>query len=103
MQIIPIEDKTILGYTCKGYQMTSKEGVSKIWLTNETPVGFLGGVGQAENIPTGGLPIGKNTMFMEMQYESAKKSKDNFTMVCTELKEEKMTIVKQEYASMGGF
>lgn len=97
VQITPIGNKTILGYTCQGYQITSKEGISKIWLTNETPVGFLGGMGQAESIPTTGLPIGSNTMFMEMQFESAKKKKDNFSMVCTELIQEDFVLAKADY------
>jgi len=99
VQVTPIGNKTILGYTCQGYQITSKEGISKIWLTNETPVGFLGGMGQAESIPTTGLPIGSNTMFMEMQFESAKKKKDNFSMVCTELVQEDLILVKADYLS----
>ncbi|WP_293293774.1 DUF4412 domain-containing protein [Allomuricauda sp.] len=99
VQVTPIGNKTILGYTCQGYQITSKEGISKIWLTNESPVGFLGGMGQAESIPTTGLPIGSNTMFMEMQFESAKKKKDNFSMVCTELVQEDLILVKADYLS----
>lgn len=99
VQVTPIGNKTILGYTCQGYQITSKEGISKIWLTDEAPVGFLGGMGQAESIPTTGLPIGNNTMFMEMQFESAKKKKDNFSMVCTELVQEDLILVKADYLS----
>ncbi|MBR9855716.1 MAG: DUF4412 domain-containing protein [Algicola sp.] len=103
IKITPIADKTILGYRCKGYQITSKDGISKVWITNETPVGYLGGIANAENLPSSILPLGENTMFMEMQFESAKKKKDNFSMVCTELKEEEMIIRKEEYSTMGGF
>lgn len=103
IKITPIADKVILGYVCKGYQITSKDGISKVWITNETPVGYLGGIANAENLPSSILPLGENTMFMEMQFESAKKQKDNFSMVCTELKEESMTIKKEEYTTMGGF
>ena len=103
IKITPIADKVILGYVCKGYQITSKDGISKVWITNETPVGYLGGIANAENLPSSILPLGENTMFMEMQFESAKKKKDNFSMVCTELKKESMSIVKAEYSTMGGF
>ncbi|WP_437394925.1 DUF4412 domain-containing protein [Flagellimonas lutimaris] len=103
IKITPIADKTILGYTCKGYQITSKDGISKVWITNETPVGYLGGIANAESLPSSILPLGENTMFMEMQFESTKKKKDNFSMVCTELKEEGMTIKKEEYTTMSGF
>jgi len=100
-EIVPIEGKTILGYQCEGYQITAKEGVTKVWITNETPVGYLGGIANAESLPSSILPLGENTMFMEMQFESSKKQKDNYSMICTELKEESMTIKKEEYASMG--
>lgn len=103
IKVIPIGDKTILGYNCKGYQITSKDGVSKVWITNETPVGYLGGIANTESLPSSVLPLGENIMFMEMQFESAKKKKDNFSMVCTELKEESMSIIKREYSTMGGF
>lgn len=103
IKVTAIAGKTILGYNCKGYQITSKDGVSKVWVTNETPVGYLGGIANTEGLPSSVLPIGENTMFMEMQFESAKKKKDNFSMVCTELKKESMSIVKAEYSTMGGF
>lgn len=103
IKVTPIADKTILGYNCKGYQIITKDGVSKVWITNETPVGYLGGIAYTEGLPSSVLPLGENTMFMEMQFESAKKKKDNFSMVCTELKEEPMSIVKAEYSTMGGF
>ncbi|MDC6384646.1 DUF4412 domain-containing protein [Flagellimonas taeanensis] len=103
IKVIPIGDKTILGYNCKGYQITSKDGVSKVWITNETPVGYLGGIANTESLPSSVLPLGENTMFMEMKFESAKKKKDNFSMVCTELKAESMSITKGEYSTMGGF
>lgn len=102
VKITPIADKTILGYLCKGYQITSKDGISKVWITNETPVGYLGGIANTESLPSSILPLGENTMFMEMQFESFKKPKDNFSMECTELKAEGMTIKKEEYATMGG-
>lgn len=103
IKITPIADKVILGYVCKGYQITSKDGISKVWITNDTPVGYLGGIANAENLPSSILPLGENTMFMEMHFESAKKKKDNFSMVCIELKEEGMTIKKEEYTTMSGF
>ncbi|MCR9227952.1 MAG: DUF4412 domain-containing protein [Flavobacteriaceae bacterium] len=103
IKVVPIAGKTILGYHCEGYQITSKDGISKVWVTNETPVGYLGGIANTEGLPSSVLPIGENTMFMEMQFESAKKKKDNFSMVCTDLKEESMSIVKAEYSTMGGF
>lgn len=101
-KIVPIADKIILGYNCKGYQITTKDGVSKVWITDETPVGYLGGIANTESLPNSVLPIGENTMFMEMQFESSKK-KDNFSMVCTELKAERMSLIKSEYSTMGGF
>ncbi|MBR9855911.1 MAG: DUF4412 domain-containing protein [Algicola sp.] len=102
-KVVPIEGKIILGYQCEGYQITAKEGVTKIWITNETPVGYLGGIAQTENLPDTVLPIGETTMFMEMQFKSSKGKKNNYTLICTELKEESLSLIKEEYAVSNGF
>ncbi|ASV29743.1 DUF4412 domain-containing protein [Maribacter cobaltidurans] len=103
VKIVPIANKTILGYRCKGYQITSKDGISKVWITNEAPVGYMGGMIQTEKLPNVALPIDEKTMFMEMQFESQKRKKDNFRMICTEIKEQDIFLAKNEYTSLGGF
>lgn len=102
-KISPLPDKTILGYNCKGYQVTTKEGVTKLWVTNEAPVGYLEGIADINELPESILPMDGNSMFMEMQFESTKGQKHNFSMLCTELKEEHKSLAKEEYTPIGGF
>ena len=37
-----IGGRKILGFNCKGYETSTKEGTYRIWITDETPVGFVG-------------------------------------------------------------
>jgi len=100
-KVTSIPGKTILGYYCKGYKITSNEGVTKIWLTDKTPVGFLGSMSNMSNVPDGILPIGKNTMFMEMDHTSNNGKKNAFNMVCTAIDQQNLNINKSEYSSQG--
>src|SRR5690606_24060172 len=99
--ITPIESKTILGYRCKGFQMETDEGISKVWVTDEAPVGMVNGLVKAEYIPEGLPDLGANALFMEMEYVPKKGSEGNVRMVCTELKPVSMTIYKKEYQGIG--
>ena len=99
-----IQGKTILGYACKGYESTTVEGTTRVWVTNETPVGFMGaGMIENQNLPESVIKLGTNAMIMEMEYTPAKKKKDYFHMICIEFGEESLDIKKSEYKSMGGF
>ncbi|WP_296703576.1 DUF4412 domain-containing protein [Algoriphagus sp.] len=100
-KITQIESKEILGYTCKGYSIETEEGITKIYLTDETPVGFLGGFISSGQLPQTGVELSENTMFLEMEFLPNKKSKDYFHLVCTEFKEESLVLRKEEYSSMG--
>ncbi len=100
IKVTPIAGKTILGYRCKGFQMESEDGVSKVWVTDEAPVGMLNGALQADYIPKDLPDFGPGTLFMEMEYVSkADKNEDvdRIRMVCTELKPAPMTIRKKDY------
>lgn len=99
--IKPLESKTILGYRCKGFQMETDEGISKIWITDEAPVGMVNSMLKAENIPGGLSDLGANALFMEMEYVAKKGNNGNVRMVCTELKPVSMTIQKKEYQGIG--
>ncbi len=100
VNITPIEGKTILGYHCKGFQMASEDGVSKVWVTDEAPVGMLSGMMKAEHIPTGLPDLGPNALFMEMEYVPKDGKKGNVRMVCTELKPASKAIHKKDYQSL---
>ncbi|WP_262245619.1 DUF4412 domain-containing protein [Parapedobacter soli] len=100
VKITPIESKTILGYRCKGFQMETEDGVSKVWVTDETPVGLMGGALKGDYIPEGLPNLGPKALFMEMEYTPKNRKKGNVRMICTELKEVSMAINKKDYQSM---
>lgn len=103
IQITPIEGKEILGYTCLGYQVTSKEGVGKFWVTNDAPVSPNAVFGNFKSLPKSAkdqnLPLTENSLVMEMTYTSNKKEKDNMHMVCTSLGKAPLEIHKKDYKS----
>lgn len=102
MKITSLPDKTILGYKCKGYQVSSEDGVSKVWITYDAPIGFMGAFVDTESLAHSGMSIGKNAVMMEIQFEPAKKNKDKFSMICVDFKQENKNINKSEYKSMLG-
>tara|TARA_A100000171_G_C2140545_1_gene155527 strand:+ start:14768 stop:15322 length:555 start_codon:yes stop_codon:yes gene_type:complete len=101
VDITPLPSKTILGYNCKGYQITQEDGVSKFYITNETPVSFVGVFSSIEQMPKSGynatIPFDENSMMMEMEYISNKRKRDNVHMICTNLEEKKFSINKADY------
>ncbi|MGJ8593219.1 MAG: DUF4412 domain-containing protein [Aquaticitalea sp.] len=103
LTIIPLPDKTILGYKCKGYQIEQKEGISKLYITNEAPVSFVGVFSSMEQMPKTGygstVPFDENSMIMEMEYTSNKRKRDNMHMICTKFEERPITIRKEDYKS----
>ena len=101
VKVTSIAGKTILGYHCQGFQMETSDGVSKVWVTDEAPVGLFSGMFQTENIPEGMPDFGPKALFMEMEYLPKDGQDDPFRMVCTELKPASLTIHKKDYQSMG--
>ena len=101
MKITPLLDKTILGFNCSGYQIEQKDGISKFYITNETPVSFVGVFSSIEQMPKSGynatIPFDENSMIMEMEYISHKRKRDNMHMICTGLAEKLITINKADY------
>ncbi|MCG2419036.1 DUF4412 domain-containing protein [Aequorivita sp. F47161] len=104
LNITPIAGKTILGYKCKGYLVQQEEGTSKIYITNEAPVSFVGMFASMEKMQKNNnatnIPFDKNSMMMEMEYTSNKKKRDNMHMICTSIKEKPFTIRKADYSGM---
>lgn len=99
-KFVEIESKTILGYRCKGYQITTDDGISKVWITNQTPVGFNSGLFDMEHeYATSAIPMDENSMMMEMEFTPHKKSGDSYHMKCTEFSKVKMSVKKADYAS----
>jgi len=104
VDVTPLPSKTILGYNCKGYLVKQDEGTSKIYITDEAPVSFVGMFANMKkmqkNMNTSAIPFGKNSLMMEMDYTSNKRKRDNIHMVCTALKEQPFSINKADYSGM---
>jgi len=102
--ITPLPSKTILGYNCKGYLVKQDEGTSKIYITDEAPVSFVGMFANLEkmqkSMSSSPIPFSKNSLMMEMEYTSSKRKKDNVHMICTALKKAPFTIHKADYKGM---
>ncbi|MBQ4913928.1 DUF4412 domain-containing protein [Maribacter sp. MMG018] len=99
-KIKEIGSKNLLGYNCSGYEVVTEEGISRIWVTNEIPIGNIYSVFYDNEAP-GGLPFDKEAMIMEMDYKSNKGAKGNFHLICTDIVKKGFSIYKKDYASMG--
>ncbi len=101
VEIIQIEGKTILGYQCSGFQVTSKDGIGKFWVTNDAPVSLNGVYANFSSLPKSAkdkaLPLNEKSLVMEMVYTANKGKKDNMHMICTQLKENPLEINKKDY------
>ena len=100
MQLTPIAGKTILGYSCKGFQIETDDGIAKVWVTDEAPVGMLGGMQQSEYIPKGLPDFGSQSLVMETEYTFKKGNREPVRMVCTELGKVSMAIHKADYETL---
>lgn len=99
-----IGGRKILGFNCKGYETSTKEGTYRIWITDETPVGFVGaGLSDDIDIPESLIRMGKNAMTMELQFAPAKGKRGRLHMLCVDFIKEDNTIKKDDYRSMMGF
>lgn len=99
-----IGGRKILGFNCHGYETSTKEGTYRIWITDETPVGFMGAaLNEDVDVPASILRMGKNAMVMELQFAPAKGKRGRMHMLCIDFEKESKTINKDDYRSMMGF
>jgi hypothetical protein len=101
VDIVPIKGKTILGYECDGYQVTSKDGVGQFWVTNDAPVTINEVFANFKSLPkkARNYPLSVKSLVLEMNYVANRGKKDNMTMLCTQLVEITVEINKKDYNS----
>lgn len=104
--VVKTDTKTILGYHCQGFKITSSDGIANMYIAQNAPVSFNNSMsGNAEFKPKGFDPkLFENFekgLMMEMQFTSNKKEKYNMKMTCVELVKEPLTINMNEYKSFG--
>lgn len=95
----PLESKTILGYTCQGYQIATEAGITQLWITDEAPASLFSTLFEYRS-DAPNSPISKNSMIMEVAFISAKAPEKNYQMVCTELEPETLVLNKTDYEAL---
>ncbi|TXD83083.1 DUF4412 domain-containing protein [Subsaximicrobium wynnwilliamsii] len=101
VEVTPLASKTILGYHCKGYQIKNEDGSTKVYITNEAPVSFVGMFANMKdmqkNMGSSAIPFDENSMMLEMEYNSSTRKKERMHMICTAIKEQSFSISKADY------
>ncbi len=102
--IVKTDTKTILGYQCQGFKVTSKDGIVHMYVAKDAPVSFNNVMaGNSKFKPKGFNPKWlkefKNGLMLEMDFVSSKKKKHNMKMTCVELVKEPLSINLSEYKS----
>ena len=92
-----IESKTILGYNCRGYQISTEAGTTEFWITDEAPASLFSTQFAQRADATGNAPFSKNSMIMEVTFTSAESPEQNFQMVCTGLQPETLLLNITDY------
>ena len=88
-----IEGKTILGYQCTGYRITTESGTTDFWVTEDAPASLF----SIMLLQRGSLPFGFNSMIMEVNFASAESSEKNYQMVCTSMEPEVLELNQSDY------
>ena len=96
-KVTPIDGKTILGYSCKGFRIETDKGISDVWVTEEAPVGMVNPAFGKDVMPAGLPDLGPKALLMEMEYTDKNRKGDKMRMECTELKQMALTIQKADY------
>ncbi|MCB0446109.1 MAG: DUF4412 domain-containing protein [Gelidibacter sp.] len=102
-----IGTKTIMGYECQGFMSESDEHEITFYIAEKAPVSFNNmWTANAKNMPKGfdsaWMEKFKNGLMMEMIYKDKKKSKNDMTMTCVELRKTNFSIKTTDYKSFGG-
>lgn len=105
-QVREIENKTILGYPCQGYEVESEKYKMRFWVTDKPEVSFTkmflyGKTKLPAGINEKWLKAG-NGLILEMDMTDKSNSKNNANMIATDLQQERFTVKKANYRSMYG-
>lgn len=99
-RVSEIPGKTILGYKCKGMKMENNEYEFKIYYTNDAPFSLNNTLNSNQMVPEKFKNMmNDKTLMMEMQMVDKKNSKNNATMECTAVKENKFNFSTQGYST----
>ncbi len=91
-----IGNKTLLGYNCKGYEISTEAGTTQLWITNEAPATMYSAL-FAPRADEPNSPFSKNTMIMEASFTSAQKPDNNYHMQFTKLQTNTLVFNNDDY------
>jgi hypothetical protein len=80
----PIGNKSLLGYQCHGYEISTDAGITELWVTNEAPATMFGAM-FTNRAKQPNSPFTENTMIMEVVFTSKESAEKNYQMVCTQI------------------
>jgi hypothetical protein len=98
------DTKTILGYACQGFTITTEDGIVKTYIALNAPVSFNKAIANNSKFKPKGfgsdwLKEFENGLMMEMEFISSEKEKYNMKMTCIELVQTPISINLSEYKS----
>jgi hypothetical protein len=92
-----LEDKTLLGYFCQGYQIVTEAGTTRFWITDQAPASMFSALFAQLAEVGGSVPISQDSMIMEVNFTSATAPEKNYQMVCTGLAPQALVLNKADY------
>ena len=95
-----IESKTILGYNCQGYQISTEAGTTRLWITDEAPASLFSSLFAQRVLATINAPFSEYSMIMEVDFTSANAPEKNYQMECTGLQPETLVLNKTDYEAL---
>jgi hypothetical protein len=92
----PIGNKSLLGYQCNGYEISTDAGKTVLWVTNEAPATMYGAM-FANRAKQPNSPFTENTMIMEVVFTSKESADKNYQMVCTQIEPKSINYNLNDY------
>lgn len=91
-----IDNKIVLGYNCKGYEIISDAGTTQLWVTNEAPATMYSAM-FTHRADKPDSRFTKNTMILEVSFTSAEKPSKNYHMQFTQLQPNTLAFDNSDY------
>ena len=95
-QVKSLGSKKLLGFNCDGYEITTQDGTTQFWVTNEAPATLYGAMFE-KRAEAPNSPFTKNSMIMEVTYTSSETASKNYQMLCTQLQPKNRVFNKTDY------
>ena len=91
-----IGTKTLLGYECQGFEISTDAGVTNLWVTNEAPATLYSAL-FASRADAPESPFSKNTMILETTFTSSKDPNKSYQMACVALEPNTLVFDNNDY------